>query len=527
MKLSELEPLKSFALSGPGYGDGETSLLTNLVREEESPDLVYCPYESPGSAPRSYSGDLTLCKIELEPQNLTPLTVGYESRGYHQAIETICASIAAGDVYQVNYSLRAKLGPISGAALANRLCRRGMPSYFSWVRFPEGDELVSASPECLFAIDDRKVRCEPMKGTAPPEQETWLRESDKNRAELFMITDLMRNDLIPVCEPGSVQVKCERRFISLPYAVQTVSDIEGNLLPGLGPREVLAALHPGGSVTGAPKHAAMRMITDLEEGPRGAYCGALGLIRGARSRFSILIRTAEKNAEGWIYGVGGGVVWQSSADDELSRAGAEAGSSAMSELQPYTPYTSILVNDRGVVLYAQHLERMSRAGDAAANLFRDFASSAAAGVYSIRATAGGLDIQTRGPSAIRDGQPVRFLVSPYAARLDQHEKPAPPSLYNSVREPGIATLLTSLDGIEILRKLRGRRRCLERVEIDRSARRSAGGSLGGDERAFRGLVFLPAPGDLCKIPLRARAGERRRRSHRSPLRPRPISLEHP
>lgn len=317
MKLPSLEPLDSFALLGPGFSDGAPLLLTALHPDARSPQLVYAPYESSGANPRRYRGDIASISLELEPEAAAPASYILDDSGYAGHIDDIREAIANGDVYQVNFALRARLAPRPGAALAQTLCRRGLPRYFAWVRLPEGDEFVSASPECFFSIDGDRVRCEPMKGTAAPEREAFLAGSAKDRAELAMITDLMRNDLIPVCQPRSVRVVCERRFIHLPYALQAVSDIEGILAAGLGPLEVLAALHPGGSVTGAPKRMAMQKIAALESGPRGAYCGSLGYIHGERARFSILIRTAEKVVNGWRYGVGGGVVWQSNAADEL------------------------------------------------------------------------------------------------------------------------------------------------------------------------------------------------------------------
>jgi anthranilate/para-aminobenzoate synthase component I len=316
MKLDALDSMKAFALLGPGYGDGEPILITGLRAESQAPQLLYAAYESLGSEARGYAGQRARCSLEI--QAAPPLEIQLDDSGYGDAIDRIRASIAAGDVYQVNHSLRARLPPIAGSALANALCRRGVPRYFAWVRFPEGDELISASPECFFSIDGERIRCEPMKGTSGPgpAQEAELLASEKDRAELFMITDLMRNDLIPICAPGSVHVLNPRRFLRLPYAVQAVSDIEGRLTPGSTARDALIALHPGGSITGAPKRAAMKAIAALETSPRGAYCGSLGFIDDDKARFSILIRTAQRDAAGWSYGVGGGIVWQSNAADE-------------------------------------------------------------------------------------------------------------------------------------------------------------------------------------------------------------------
>jgi len=316
MKLDALEPLKAFALLGPGYSDGEPILITELRAESKAPQLLYAAYESSGTDARGYAGQVSRCSLEI--QDAPTLEIQLDDAGYRESIDQIRASIAAGDVYQVNYSLRARLTRIAASGLANALCRRGIPRYFAWVRLPEGDELISASPECFFSIDGKRIRCEPMKGTSGPgpDREAELSASEKDRAELFMITDLMRNDLIPICAPGSVRVLNPRRFLRLPYAVQAVSDIEGQLNPGLTARDALAALHPGGSITGAPKRAAMNVITTLEKSPRGAYCGSLGFLEQDKARFSILIRTAQRDEAGWSYGVGGGIVWQSDAVGE-------------------------------------------------------------------------------------------------------------------------------------------------------------------------------------------------------------------
>jgi anthranilate/para-aminobenzoate synthase component I len=155
-----------------------------------------------------------------------------------------------------------------------------------------------------------------MKGTSPPNAEARLLASEKDKAELAMITDLVRNDLAPVCEPGSIRVLSARRLRRLPYAIQAVSEVAGTLREGAGPVDVLAALHPGGSVTGAPKAAAVAMIRALEPSPRRLYCGALAHVQEDRAVASLLIRTAERDGAGWTYGVGGGIVWDSDPEAE-------------------------------------------------------------------------------------------------------------------------------------------------------------------------------------------------------------------
>jgi anthranilate/para-aminobenzoate synthase component I len=321
MKLSSLEQLGSFALLGPGFSAGRFTLLDGLRAAAASttgPRLVFAPYERAGrkaqvlSAEESSEPEL---ELDVPPAELKGVL---DEAGFGDKVERIRAAIAAGDVYQVCYTTRAAVAAPGGAALFAALCARGVPRFAAWVRLPGGAaEFVSASPELFFETRGRRVHSEPMKGTARPLSAAALDASEKDRAELAMITDLVRNDLTPVCRPRSVRVTCPRRTLELPYAVQTVSDVEGELRDGVTPLEVLEALHPGGSVTGAPKQAALAMIRELETSPRGAYCGALGLWGGERSVFSLLIRTATRAADGWTYGVGSGIVFDSVARQEL------------------------------------------------------------------------------------------------------------------------------------------------------------------------------------------------------------------
>ena len=315
MRISGLSSLESFALLGPGFGGGRFLLLTGLRETADPPGLVFAPFESRGAEARRYAaGERRRVDPEFEPPS-RPIEVSLPDEGYRSKIERIREAIAAGDVYQVCYTVRAEVGPSSGADLLAAMCARGVPRFAAWVRLPGADEFVSASPELFFETSGRRIHTEPMKGTARG-GDASLEISEKDRSELAMITDLLRNDLTPICRPRSVHVACERRLIRLPYALQTVSDVEGTLAGGVTPLDALDALHPGGSVTGAPKRAALRMIRDLEDRPRGAYCGALGLCDGERSTFSLLIRTAARAADRWLYGVGGGIVYDSDAEAE-------------------------------------------------------------------------------------------------------------------------------------------------------------------------------------------------------------------
>jgi anthranilate/para-aminobenzoate synthase component I len=317
MKLADLEELPSFALLGPGFG-GDPFLLLRDLRPQFSaePLLVFAGFEDTGAS-----------ALKLAAGTVSPFTVAFDDQprdvdlalpafDYAAKVGQIRDAIACGDVYQVCLTVRALVSAASGAEILSLVCRRGVPRFAAWVRLPDGGEFVSASPELFFETDGRQVHAEPMKGTAGPGAGGVLDASDKDRAELAMITDLVRNDLAQVCRQKTVRVANQRRVLQLPYALQTVSDIVGVLDDGKTALDVMAALHPGGSVTGAPKPAALEMIRRLEPGERGAYCGALGLLTGERSVFSLLIRTAARTSLGWVYGVGSGIVFDSDPQTE-------------------------------------------------------------------------------------------------------------------------------------------------------------------------------------------------------------------
>jgi anthranilate/para-aminobenzoate synthase component I len=318
MRLTDLDELPAFALFGPEWTGGGFLLLEGLQRTEALKDVrvFFQAYEA--RAPELYtatSEQQVDVRWDAARATLRPLL---DLEGYEPQVQAIREAIANGDVYQVNLTRKAQLGAVSGASLAAAQCRNGVPRFFAWVRFPDGRELVSASPERFFSVDGRRVWVEPMKGTAAPGRAEELWQSKKDEAELAMITDLLRNDLAPLCVPKSVRVIEPRRLLRLPYAVQTVSVVEGQLQEPFEPRRVLAALHPGGSVTGTPKLMAMRFIQALEGRPRGAYCGTLGIWRGDQVTASLLIRTAEKELNRWRYGTGSAITWASDAEAEAA-----------------------------------------------------------------------------------------------------------------------------------------------------------------------------------------------------------------
>jgi para-aminobenzoate synthetase component I len=240
------------------------------------------------------------------------------------AVEAVRDAIARGDVYQVNVvqHLRA---PFAGDPV--RVAERLAPlAPLHPDPFVAGDwAVVSASPELFLARRGDRLWTMPIKGTRPRGAAAELRSSEKDAAEHVMIVDLERNDLSRVCRAGTVrwpELMTTRELAGVEHMVSTV---EGSVRPGVGLAEILEAMFPGGSVTGAPKIAAVDLIAELEPVGRGASMGALGVIRGNGDLdLALTIRTFAI-ADGAIHlWVGGGVVWDSDPAREVEESWVKA-----------------------------------------------------------------------------------------------------------------------------------------------------------------------------------------------------------
>ncbi|GIU93643.1 MAG: hypothetical protein KatS3mg012_0100 [Gaiellaceae bacterium] len=243
---------------------------------------------------------------------------------YRAAIEEVREAIARGDVYQVNL-VQHLSAPFAGdvAALAEALAplRALHPHPF----VGDGWAVVSASPELFLSRRGDRIRTMPIKGTRPLGDAGELAASEKDRAEHVMIVDLERNDLSRVCLPGSVRWPELMATRELAGVAHLVSTVEGTLRPGVGLAEALAATFPGGSVTGAPKIAALDLIASLEPVGRGASMGALGRVYGNGDfELALTIRTFAIAADRIHLWVGGGVVWDSDPDAEVEESWTKA-----------------------------------------------------------------------------------------------------------------------------------------------------------------------------------------------------------
>ena len=248
------------------------------------------------------------------------------AKQYVAKVEQIRHEIAMGNVYQVNLTRQERWAFRGDLRLfARRLFDANPAPHSAFIAGPDFS-VVSSSPERFFRIAEGRILASPIKGTAARGENAVadallkrnLLSSPKDRAELAMITDLMRNDLTKVCQIPSVRVEVFPRLETYPNVHHLVADVSGELVPGLTLDALFAALFPGGSVTGCPKITAMRLIRELEPLPRMVYTGALGWCSHdlAQAEFNICIRTAWASAEDLLFGVGGGVVWDSEPQAE-------------------------------------------------------------------------------------------------------------------------------------------------------------------------------------------------------------------
>ncbi|WP_242342286.1 aminodeoxychorismate synthase component I [Anaeromyxobacter terrae] len=313
-----------------------------FVSYEAAPGL------DPAIAVRRGSGPLVWFGIHDEPMTgSAPAVAGIAAarveglapevtRAEHVAgVETVRGALGRGDAYQVNLTFRMR-GRFEGDpfALYERL-RRAQGGGYTGCLLVDGRAIVSASPELFFSRQGDRVTVRPMKGTARRGRDlaederaaAALAASPKERAENVMIVDLLRNDLGRVARVGSVKVAELFTVERYRTVLQLTSTVEARLTPAAGLAELFAALFPCGSVTGAPKIAATRIIAGLERSARGPYCGALGVVApGGDAVFNVGIRTLDLDlASGAAtYGVGGGITWGSVPEREWDEAMAKA-----------------------------------------------------------------------------------------------------------------------------------------------------------------------------------------------------------
>jgi para-aminobenzoate synthetase component 1 len=241
-----------------------------------------------------------------------------DEASYCAAVERTRDAIARGDVYQANICRVMSAETRTEHSLLGLfdLLTAGNPSPFaSIVNAPlEGVEIVSASPELFLRRSGSTLTSGPIKGTGRTERDLLAKDS----AENIMIVDLVRNDLSRVCVTGSVEVPRLLGVEEHPGLVHLVSEVSGTLVPNVTWRQILDATFPPGSVTGAPKSAALRIIKEQESVDRRFYCGALGWIdhQGSEAELAVTIRTFWREGSMLNFGTGAGITWESDPEAE-------------------------------------------------------------------------------------------------------------------------------------------------------------------------------------------------------------------
>ncbi len=278
---------------------------------------------------------LALERIGPLPAWRPPTSVGEDEAGeFTESVVRILEYLAAGDVFQVNLSRawRARFDAPLDPALLHRQLLAANPAPFAGVFAHEGWAVVSASPERLVSVRGDIAETRPIAGTRPrlpgdadAERIRELVGHPKERAEHVMLVDLERNDLGRVCSGGSVEVDELMAVESYAHVHHIVSNVRGRLHAGTTPVEVIRAVFPGGTITGAPKVRCMQIIAELEGIGRGAYTGAMGwLNRDGDLDLNILIRSAEVEGDVLRFRTGAGIVMDSEPDKELAETRAKA-----------------------------------------------------------------------------------------------------------------------------------------------------------------------------------------------------------
>ncbi len=327
----------------------------------------------------------------------------WEAAQYGKRFETVKDYIAAGDIYQLNLTLKGRSAFSGDPVALFRDLRLKQPVSYAALIETDNFCVVSASPELFLAIDQGRAITRPMKGTAARgltteddfEVQRWLAADLKSRAENLMIVDLMRNDLGRVAKTGSVRVSDLFTIETYETLHQMTSGVEAQLKERTGIAELLSSLFPPGSITGAPKMRAMEIISELESEPRGVYTGAIGAISpDGNASFNVAIRTVTIFPEGEAeVGIGSGVVHDSDAKAEYDECLLKMRFLTDPVRDFQLIETMLHTPEQGYVLLERHLERLEASAryflfgfekKAVIDALKDHASRLGEGVWRVR-----------------------------------------------------------------------------------------------------------------------------------------------
>lgn len=298
----------------------EPCLLDRMPAGRRLPLLCFGVYDRP-----------SLCELPPADGGVTAFQPRWDEPRYSRAFRQVHDAIGAGDIYQANLTFPIDLTVTGDSAAFYAALSAGQPVGHGALVQQDGlPDLLSRSPELFFCTDaDRGIETRPMKGTQPRSDDmaedarrrAFLSIDEKNRAENLMIVDLLRNDISRVALAGSVKVPELFKVETYATVHQMISLVQAQLHLGAELSDILTALFPCGSITGAPKIRAMEILSELEPWPRDIYCGAIGWAApDGRSAFNVAIRTLMVEDGTATLNVGGGVIWDSTAPSEYEEA---------------------------------------------------------------------------------------------------------------------------------------------------------------------------------------------------------------
>ncbi|MEG3144409.1 aminodeoxychorismate synthase component I [Sphingomonas sp. RT2P30] len=291
---------------------------------------------------------------------------------YDSRLARVQALIEAGDIYQANLTYRATVAMAGDPLALYARLRAASHAGYGAIVATGAHIFLSLSPELFFALEGDRLTCRPMKGTAPrgatPEQDralaAALASDAKQRAENLMIVDLMRNDLSRVAAPGSVAVPELFAVETYPTVLQMTSTVTATLDPDKDAIDVLTALFPCGSITGAPKSRAMEVIGEVEATPRGLYTGSIGRIDASGdAMFNVAIRTLAIAGDSATLGLGSGIVADSTAGDEWAECAAKGAFVTTGQRRFDLIETMAFDPEAGIPRLERHLTRMKASAD--------------------------------------------------------------------------------------------------------------------------------------------------------------------
>ncbi|WP_117168822.1 aminodeoxychorismate synthase component I [Paraliobacillus sediminis] len=304
----------------------------------------------------------------LQDYTVSDWTFTSSEENYQDGIRDIKQAIARGDTYQVNYTSRLQ-ATFTGDDFAfyKQLVENQQAPYSAYLNI--GDyQILSASPELFFRVNNNTITTKPMKGTSKrgrygkEDQQLieQLTSSEKERAENLMIVDLLRNDIGKIAKKGTVHVPNLLDVESYPTVNQMTSTVTAELEEDTHLLDWFTALFPCGSITGAPKIKTMSYIAELEDTPREVYCGAIGFVTPEKeATFNVPIRTViiDKKSQMATYGVGGGITWDSTVENEYQEMKTKA--KMLTEQRPdFQLLESILLDNASYPLLSYHMARL-------------------------------------------------------------------------------------------------------------------------------------------------------------------------